>query len=696
MRRYAGVVLHILLQLLLVTVAVYGVSRTVKRFSLLVGPLRGSKNPPLDLHDVGRILTVMLIVHTALYAASAYRYRRHGFTDAARFVTEIYVALVATSLGACWLFVMTIVPFGPNFYAQLYLALTSLYVATYFALRLFRRAGPEEPRTRAIDLLKRMVSPAFVAATLVILLPGMLAVVYKKSETFANSVNSVRARFNVRTESFWALTPVMPGTYFEQPMWLAFDQRVPGRFYVLSRPGRIHRYDRHGGPSELLVDISTEVGSVDAELGALSVALHPRFGHTDAKERGYAYVFYTTFANGEQANRLTRFDLSLPNLEARNASRLVLIEQRRPATGQHNGGTVFFGPDGFLYVTIGDFQRQWAQSVHERFSGGILRIDVDQRGGDVSAPVQKQPLDGATAGYFIPKDNPWYGRPDALGEFWALGFRNPFRAWLNAADGSIWLGDVGEDRYEEVNRVERGHNGQWPFREGPLETGRPKPQPLLGRELTPVYAYHQTALDRVVLAGPLYNGDQLPGLKGKLIMADNNSSTVFAVDLQEKPPKAKPIARAEKLGQQGITAVLETPEGKIWVIALGAKSKPSGLILELTAASGPAASGASPHQPPGNTVDYKFEAVCSRCHGSDGRGNPQLAALKARPDFTSHDWQARTTDARIREVIAKGGAALGLSNDMPGWAGFLSDQELDLMVKKIRRIGASTAATRTR
>jgi glucose/arabinose dehydrogenase len=695
MRRYAGVALHILLQLLLVTLAVYGVSRTVKRFSLLIGPLRGSKNPPLDLHDVGRILVVMLIVHAALYAASAFRYRRHGFTDPARFLAEIYVALVATSLGACWLFVMTIVPFGPNFYAQLYLALTALYAATYLVLGRFRRRPAEGPKISAVDLSKRLVSPAFIAATLVILLPGVLAVVYKKSETFANSVNSVRARFNVETESFWTLTPVMPGTYFEQPMSVAFDQQVPDRFYVLSRPGRVHRYDRKGGEPELLLDLSSEVGSIDAELGALSVALHPRFGHSDAKERGYAYVFYTTFANGEQANRLTRFDLSLPDLGARNGSRLVLIEQRRPATGQHNGGTVFFGPEGFLYVTIGDFQRRWAQTIHERFSGGVLRIDVDQRGGEVSGPVKKQPVDGATTGYFIPKDNPWYEHPDALGEFWAIGFRNPFRAWLNPADGSVWLGDVGEDRYEEVNRVERGDNGQWPYREGPLDTGREKPQPLLGRELAPIYAYHQTALDRVVLAGPLYTGNQLPGLKGKLIMADNNSSTVFAVDLKQTQPKMKPIARAERLGQQGITAVMETPDGKIWITVLGAKSESSGLILELTAASGPGAS-AAPAQPPGNTVDYKFEAVCSRCHGSDGRGNPQLAALKARPDFTSHDWQTRTSDAKIRDVIAKGGAALGMSGDMPAWAGFLNDEELDLMVKKIRQIGASTAAAKPR
>jgi glucose/arabinose dehydrogenase len=672
---------YVLLRLALVSACVVLASRAAPLFNLMVGPLRGSKNSPLDWNEVIRILATMLVPQAIFHTVSFYRARRDPLANLNGFVTELWGALAATSVGACWLFVMTVVPFSPNFYAYVYLILIIAHVAVYVVASLTRGARLAHAFDGSGAVARRFISPTFLASGLVIVLPGALAVLYKKSERFSNAVNATRASVNVGITSRWTLRPVIPGKAFEQPMWLEFDPLTPDRFYVLSRPGRLYRYDRASGASEVLLDLSSEVGSVVSEMGAMSFSLHPRFGRTQVEQRGFVYIFYTTFHDGVQTNRLTRFDISLADLHSRGASRLPLIEQHRPPTGQHNGGTTFFGPDGFLYFTIGDFMSGYGQTIDEKLSAGVFRIDVDKRT-DVSGPILNQPKEGTTANYLIPKDNPWYNRPGALGEFWALGFRNPFRAWLDSTDGSVWLGDIGEDQFEEIDHVRMGDNGQWPFREGQRITDKPVPQNVLGRQIGPVHAYEQTALDRAVIGGPVYRGTRLPGLKDRLIIGDNNSSTVFAVDLQQKPPRMTPLARANKLGQQGITSLSPSPDGSIWITVLGAKAEHSGLVLELV----PDASTEQPTKPPssGSSVEQKFEAVCSRCHGSDGRGNPGLAQVTQRPDFTSAAWQSKATDERIREVIARGGAAVGLSRDMPAWQGFLDEAELSAMVRKIR------------
>jgi glucose/arabinose dehydrogenase len=691
--------IQVALQLALVAVAVYVATAAAPRFDILIGPLRGSKNAPLRPDEFAHVLRVMTSFHGLLICGSLALHRRSAFDSPKRFMTELYVAMVATSLGACWLFVLTIVPFSPNFYAQVYVLIFILYALAFGMIRMFshRETASGAPFDLG-DALRRAVSPPFLGATLIILMPGILAVVYKKVENFANAVNSTRARMNISTEEHWVLVPVLPDARFEQPMWLEFDRSKRSRFFTLSRPGRLYVYELPSGASDLLLDLSKEVGSVDAEMGALSFALHPRFGVPGAKERGYVYISYTAFQgivvnrrpSGRQWSRLARFDISLPTQAERDGSQLMLVDQERVHTGQHNGSTAFFGPEGYLYFTIGDLMNMQAQSVGEQLSGGVFRIDVDQRGGDASGPILVQPKQGKTANYFVPKDNPWYGEPAALGEFWALGFRNPFRASIDPATGDIWLGDVGHDSYEEINRVSRGSNGQWPYFEGMMKTHTAKPTPLFGVDTPPVFAYPQTALDRAVLGGFLYRGSKYPALAGKLVFADNNSSTVKLLDPKDADPKATPLARAGRMGQQGITAVIPAPDGGIWITALGGKLEVSGEVLELVPArDAPLELDTKPVLSPSQAAESKFSDVCSRCHGYDGRGNPQLSGVTKRPDFATREWQDKTTDERIRNVILRGGAALGLAPDMPAWQGFLSDSELEAMVKKIRAFGAS-------
>ena len=172
----------------------------------------------------------------------------------------------------------------------------------------------------------------------------------------------------------------------------------------------------------------------------------------------------------QQINRLARFSLSGESTQARSDSEYDLITWDRPDDGFHNGGSVEFGPDGFLYIAIGEMNLHAGyQSVSYSLTAGIMRIDVDKRGELISRPITKQPIDAVTQDYFIPTDNPFVDVGSALGEYWALGLRNPFRMSFDPKTHNLWAGDVGSTVWEEVNLVRKGHNYGFPFREGRVD-----------------------------------------------------------------------------------------------------------------------------------------------------------------------------------------------------------------------------------
>ncbi|MCA9108218.1 MAG: PQQ-dependent sugar dehydrogenase, partial [Planctomycetales bacterium] len=159
--------------------------------------------------------------------------------------------------------------------------------------------------------------------------------------------------------------------------------------------------------------------------GAVAIALHPEFGHPDSANKDYFYLLYTAKIGQGRFDRLSRFTLRGDKAQ----DELVLIDQV-DENMWHNGGGLTFGPDGFLYVGVGDEGTNGdglenGQRLDRDLFCGVLRIDVDQRGGDVSRPPLRQPESGKTTGYYIPTDNPFVDRPDVLHEFWAHGLRNP-------------------------------------------------------------------------------------------------------------------------------------------------------------------------------------------------------------------------------------------------------------------------------
>ncbi|MFM7100066.1 MAG: PQQ-dependent sugar dehydrogenase, partial [Verrucomicrobiota bacterium] len=209
------------------------------------------------------------------------------------------------------------------------------------------------------------------------------------------------------------------------------------------------------------------------DTGLLNVVLHPEFGRPGSPNRGHLYVWYATYEGDFPTsfeyttwNRLSRFTIPDGGTRVDPGTELVLIEQADRHLF-HAGGGMFFHPDdGFLYLAVADEGSQndaleSAQQVERGLFSGVLRIDVDQRGGEVSHPIRRQPVWGRTQHYFIPNDNPWVGEEGVLEEFWAIGLRNPHRLTQDPVGGRAWIADVGQLQREEINVLERGANYGW-------------------------------------------------------------------------------------------------------------------------------------------------------------------------------------------------------------------------------------------
>lgn len=681
-----GRLISLLVQLAFAAAAVpvaYGLSLVAT-----IVPWRFARATPLGISALDVIAWAMALSHLVFLSGMLVFNRTHPFASFRRFFAEGYAAMIATSVAAIAIFLFTTVPFLANFFAWLYVVIFLGYFLIFFGYRL---VGPALPRADGPErsFLSLVFSPWTLVTALLITSPLALAVAYKASQPFSNAVNDLKARLSRSVETRYSLVAAFPGQRFDQPMMFVFEPGA-GSILVLSRTGRVTRHATAGDADpELLLDLSAEVNFTEAEMGAYSIVLHPDYGRAGSPNAGRVFVYYTATNGAGQFNRLARYDLSPGSAEERAATRTMLWDIGRAPTGVHNGGGMFFGPDGFLYVALGDFNEKGAaQRIDERLISGIFRIDPDMRGGDVSTPIRRTPVNATTGNYYIPTDNPWYGEAGVLEEYWALGFRNPWRMTFDPATGAIWLGDVGRSAFEEHDRVVAGDNGQWPYREGPQETDQPRPRTPIGREIAPVYWYAQTALLRAAMAGVIYRGGVFPELAGRYIFADNMAATIHALDPGDPMRTARIIARGGQYGQLGMTSISVDDMGEIYLTFLGRKDEPTGEIVRLAidagsveATDGGALAGL------GEDTDTLFESVCGRCHGADGRGEPDIDLDQPRPDFTSRDWQQSVTDAQLREVVAKGGEAVGKSPIMPGWEDVLSAEEIDAMVSKVRSFG---------
>lgn len=391
-----------------------------------------------------------------------------------------------------------------------------------------------------------------------------------------------------------SLVNALPGLTFSAPICLRSPAGDSSRLFVCEKGGllRVVPEVTAAVPSATtFLDLPALLASrgesinTDSESGLLSVAFHP-----DYQNNGNFYIFYSVNANGLH-QRVSRFTRSIGNPDlADPASERILIDQADDA-GNHNGGDMHFGPDGYLYISVGDEGNgddalDNSQRITKDLFSGILRIDVDLRDGNVPpTPHPAIPLDGGAARFAIPVGNPFVstslgGHWDGIyngttiasthtvrREFYATGLRNP---WRFSFDGNeLWCGDVGQNAREEVDLIENGGNYGWAYREGtiagPKDSSAPEDFDTVSHS-PPIYDYDRSTPNfngYSITGGLVYRGTRIGSLTGKYIFADYGSGNIWS--LRRNPSGPPTVVRIA--GEGGIVAFGNDPSNQDLLLA---------------------------------------------------------------------------------------------------------------------------------
>ena len=342
------------------------------------------------------------------------------------------------------------------------------------------------------------------------------------------------------------LEPAFPGIEFDRMVFLTYAERESGRLFVVLQPGRIVVFENDPGveSARTFLDIRERVNDSGNEEGLLGLAFDPAFA-----ENGHFYVYYT--ASGPRRSVVSRFSASLGDANRADAdSELVFLEVEQPYRN-HNGGHLAFGPDGMLYVGLGDGgsggdPRGNGQDT-STLLGSILRIDVSA-------------LD-ELGGYAVPPDNPFAaGDGAARGELCAYGLRNPWRFSFDRETGDLWAADVGQNRYEEVDIIRPGGNYGWNVMEG-SHCFRRERCDSRGLEM-PVAEYGRDG-GCSVTGGYVYRGRRLPSLYGAYLYGDFCSGKIWALRRDGAAVTEQMLIADTGLS---ISSFGEDPSGEVYVL----------------------------------------------------------------------------------------------------------------------------------
>lgn len=343
-------------------------------------------------------------------------------------------------------------------------------------------------------------------------------------------------------------------TGFDQPLFVTGAGDGSGRLFVLEKTGRVWIVTDGERSADPFLDLSDAV-STDSEQGLLGMAFYPSFA-----EDGLLIVYYTD-VNGDTV--VSRFSAS--GDMADRASEEVLLKVDQPYAN-HNGGMVVFGTDGYLYIGLGDGGSGGDPHGNGQNTqvllGKILRIDVT---GDASQTQE--------ATYGIPDDNPFVDfHPDTGAprpEIWAFGLRNPWRFSFDRATGDLWIGDVGQSAWEEIDFQPAssggGENYGWSRFEGthayPPDTDPPKDTSGF---VQPVVEYARDA-GKSVTGGYVYRGSEVPDLRGVYVYGDFVSGRVWGLRLD---PGADSASENELLLDTGgaVSSFGEDDEGELYIV----------------------------------------------------------------------------------------------------------------------------------
>lgn len=410
--------------------------------------------------------------------------------------------------------------------------------------------------------------------------------------------------------SGWALVNAFPNLVFTEPLTLVEIPRS-NEFLVVGKTGLAWRFPRDTAATQSQVVQVLDHSAVtqrNEDQGFYSITFHPNFGLPGATGENHVYACYNRRGDLAVSNPtaslwcLSRFTWNRTTGTIDPASEFMMIRQYDPHDW-HNGGAAFFGPDGFFYLTTGDGggngdSTNSSQKLDQSLFGGVLRIDVDNDPSR-SHPIRRQPRNNAgwnvpagwpatmSQGYGIPNDNPWLDPAGSiLEEFWAIGLRSPHSGHYDPATGDIWVGDIGEASREEISRITKGANCQWPYREGTGDGSKPKPLPIIGFDQPPAYDYGRTE-GSCVIGGMRYRGTKWQQfLGGKVLFGDHIRGRVWTMTVPQNgdAPLVEEIASGFNGGYKaGLGGFATDSDGEVYLMNLTGQEAPGGTILKLAA-----------------------------------------------------------------------------------------------------------------
>jgi len=334
------------------------------------------------------------------------------------------------------------------------------------------------------------------------------------------------------------------------------------RLFVLEKKGviRIVRADGTVDPTPFL-DIQGRVDSSAGETGLLGIAFHPQYF-----TNGYFYLNYTNLTNNVRRTRISRFEVTADPDVANAGSEEILLTVVQPRSN-HNAGHILFGPDGYLYIPLGDGGSGGALAQDPTtVLGKVLRIDVDSAAGSPADCYGE-----GTGNYTVP-DNPIVnGSGGTCDEIWASGLRNPWRSSFDSQTGDLFIGDVGQNTWEEVNQQDAaspgGENYGWPCYEASASYNPSGCGPI-GDYTFPIFEYNQAGGGCSVIGGYVYRGSDYPAMFGRYLLADFCSGHFW--DLAPDGGGGwTPTKHANLANSYSITAFGEACDGELYLANKG-------------------------------------------------------------------------------------------------------------------------------
>lgn len=418
--------------------------------------------------------------------------------------------------------------------------------------------------------------------------------------------------------------PAFGSLSFTNPVAISTPRGETNRLFVAEQRGRIAVIPDLAAPTRsVFLDIAPRVtgGVPNDERGLLGFAFHPGYA-----TNGFFYVFYSAMTNGALHQRLARFSVSQEDPNRADPDSEILLLSQHDDAGNHNGGDLHFGPDGYLYVALGDEGGQGdsgdnSQRIDKDFFSAILRIDVDSRPDSLPPNPHPAVFPGT---YAVPADNPWVGAMQFNGapvnpvtvrtEFWAVGLRNPWRMSFDSETGHLWVGDVGQNVWEEIDVITRGGNYGWAYREASGDGNKASETPAGFTSEPPIVEYRHGRGDfqgNSVTGGIVYRGQRLSQLTGAYVFADYVTGNIWAIrwDGNTNPPMERLTSRISIAGFGSDPRngdVLMADQGADTLTRLVYNTQPSGDPLPPTLADTGAFADLATLQPNAGILPYEL------------------------------------------------------------------------------------------